>query len=480
MGVVDRSTESLVRREVGYMTMTDSLGIPAPGQTNLLVVIADQWRHSALGLLGQDPVQTPHLDGFASESVILSNAVSNYPVCSPYRGMLLSGQYPATNGVTANCNSRTAPKGIGLKSNARCWSDVLADAGYQCGYIGKWHLDPPTNEDALYGEGPQRDGVVWDCWTPPERRHGFDFWYAYGCCNRHLRPHYWVGDAPREEPTQVDRWSAEHETDVAIDFIQGRDRTRPFALVLSYNPPHMPFHEVPERYLDHYRTIDPRELLVRPNVHLDSPAGRLALTSVGGYFAAITGVDEQVGRLLEMLTLEGLADDTIVVVTSDHGEMMASHGLMDKRVWYDESLLVPFIVRWPGHLSPRSDDLLLSVPDIYPTLLSLLGLGDLVSDDVQGRDLSAALLGVPSADRPEAALYFSMDVDWLGLGELRGLRTHRWTYTINQTLRHQPSVRLFDNVGDPYQRAEISANHSSLVAELDDLLRDQLRGVEYQ
>lgn len=183
---------------------------------NLVVVLADQFRASALGCLGQDPTYTPALDGLAAGARVLTNAMSTHPVCSPARAMMMTGQYPWLNGVPFNVNSSRAADGVGLRTGARCWSDVLAANDYRLGYIGKWHLTPPVAADEKYGEGRREDGKVWDAWTPPQERHGFDFWYSHGCCDRHLEPHYWTTDAPREGPVQVHQWSAEHETDVAI------------------------------------------------------------------------------------------------------------------------------------------------------------------------------------------------------------------------------------------------------------------------
>ena len=125
---------------------------------NLLYVMADEWRAAAVGAVDADPVSTPHIDRLARDGVLLTDAVSTDPVCSPHRAMLLTGQYAPTNGVTANCNSATAP--MQLSATATCWPDVLNAAGYQCAYLGKWHLDAPTEADARYGHGPRRDGRV--------------------------------------------------------------------------------------------------------------------------------------------------------------------------------------------------------------------------------------------------------------------------------------------------------------------------------
>jgi len=240
-----------------------------PSRPNLLIVYPDQWRGQALGCLGEDPVVTPRLDALAAESLVLTEAVANYPVCSPSRAMLLSGRYPHANGVLGNCNSAGSEHGYELRSDEACWSDVLAQAGYSLGWIGKWHLDGPRRP---YVESPNNsEDFAWNEWTPPERRHGFGFWYAYGTMDDHLRPMYWSTDAPRDGAHRVEQWGPEHETDVALRYLRNeggalRDPDAPFALVVAMNPPHMPYGKVPERYKEVYEGRSAQELCPRPNV----------------------------------------------------------------------------------------------------------------------------------------------------------------------------------------------------------------------
>ena len=206
---------------------------------NLVFAFPDEYRRQAMGFRNEDPVITPNLDRFAAESLVFTQAVSSRPVCSPYRAMLFTGKYPHANGVLSNCNSSTVQYENFLKASERCISDVLHDAGYSQGYIGKLHLDPPL-EQYEFTEGRRRDGRIWDAYTPPgPRRHGFDFWHSYGCCDRHLSPHYWHGDVRIDERTDVKEWSVKHETDVAVDYIRNRDgkqrdADRPFSLFISY------------------------------------------------------------------------------------------------------------------------------------------------------------------------------------------------------------------------------------------------------
>ena len=223
---------------------------------NIVFVFPDQMRNCAIGFWNSpdfarvagrrcaDPVITPRLNAFAREAVVLSEATSTCPVSSPYRGMMLTGMYPERNGITLNCMN-TRPESQ-LRQDARCLSDVLADAGYDCAYIGKLHADFPTPNN------PQRPGTyvsdeteVWDAYTPPERRHGFNYWYSYGTYDVHRHPHYWDNDGNRHD---VDDWSPHHEIDRAIAYIDNsegqRDEQRPFLMMIFSNPSRSPIWRI--------------------------------------------------------------------------------------------------------------------------------------------------------------------------------------------------------------------------------------------
>ncbi len=436
-------------------------------QPNLLFVIADQFRAMCLEP-GGDAVSTPFLDALASDGVSLTHAVSSYPVCSPHRAMMMSGQYPAANGVTHNVNSETATWGVGLRPDAPSWAAVLRDAGYATGYIGKWHLEAPVPADAIYGTGPLEDGRYWDAYSPLDRRHGFDFWYSYGCCDEHLTPHYWTGHAERHERVDVQGWSAAHETDVALDFLHragtapGGSGTAPggapFALTVSWNPPHQPFDQLPEGYDTSYAGLPASELLNRPNVDLDSDVGREAAGIAALYYAAVSAIDVQVGRLLQALEELDLARNTLVIFTSDHGQQMGSHSLLYKNVPYEESMRIPFVMRGPEEFSAKAAaTTVLSSVDIAPTLLGLLGVAHSIPAQMHGRNLAPLLCtGAGLApDDGEAALYFyyprnAEDED------LRGLRTRTTKFIAGFHPERGLTTALYNLVDDPFELDNIS------------------------
>jgi len=441
---------------------------------NLVFMFPDQFRRQAVGCMNEDPVITPCLDRFASQSLVLTDAVSSYPVCSPFRAQLFTGKYPISNGVTSNCNSG---KDVMLKQDQRCLSDILCDNEYNLGYLGKWHLDKPY--EPYVGRrrgrpGMPGGGIVWDEFVPAHRRHGFTFWHAYNCRDQHLNPRYWTTNAKRDEPTYFDEWSTKHEADVAIEFIRNpqgkyRDPNKPFALFIAPNPPHTPFEQVLRKYVDMYKDKDYRDLLNRPNVDLDNPHPQ-AKENVKNYFAAVTGTDEQFGRILDTLKEQQLEENTIVVFTADHGEMMGSHNLMHKGVPYEESIGIPFIIRWPGKIPARRDDLLLTPADIMPSLLGLIGLSNRIGRDIEGGDYSSIMLGKPGT-RPTSALYLTCGGPKDGT---RGLRTHRYTFTITPNKDGKKEILLFDNQKDPYQLNNIAESSPKVVRRLTSELRQWL------
>ncbi len=450
---------------------------------NLVFVFADQMRKHAVGFENGDPVVTPNLDRFAAEGVNLTHVVSTSPVCSPYRGMLFTGKYPHSNGVLVNVNSLTARRGIYLKDDQLCFSDILSEQGYAQGYIGKLHLHAPDpNPPYDYGQGPRDGGTVWDAWTPPgPARHGFDFWYSYGAADNHLAPHYWTngGDA-KSSRVDIDEWSVKHETDIAIRYIENtdercRDPEKPFSLFVSYNPPHPPFDQVPEEYLKIYDGKSIAELLNRPNVRLEGEALEAA-EHVHEYFAAVSGIDHQFGRILKALEKAGLSDNTIVVFTADHGEMMGSHGLMNKSVCYDESLRVPFLIRGPGLEPNRKDDLLMGTPDIYPTLFGLMGLSDTIPEECQGTDYSRLLRG-GNGWRPMSSFYICLPSGATPSDgyDRRGVFTHRYTFAIECAGSEDPRMVLFDNIADPYQMRNLAKEDLDVSKKLMRELREWLR-----
>lgn len=396
-----------------------------PRRPNLLIILPDQLRAQALGCMGNPDVQTPHLDRLAAEGVLFRQTFANTPVCCPARAILLTGKYSHKHGLVAN--------DLRLRESEPTLAKLLKAEGYQTGFIGKWHLD-----------GGQRDpGFV----PPGPRRQGFDFWAACECRHAHFQP-LWFRDTP--EPIRSKQFEPAALTDVALEFIRNH-RSRPFFLVVSMGPPHDPYGAPPE-YMQRY---DPAKLTMRPNWKAGVPqAGR---QQIAAYYAAITAIDDQVGRMMDALKDLALDQDTIVLFSSDHGDMLGSQGQRLKRKPWEESIRVPGILHYPARVKAgRQTDALLSHVDLAPTLLALCGAK--VPRDMQGADLSEVVLG--KTDRGPDSVFFQIFVPFAGDGTphpWRGVRTPRYMYARTEK---EPWV-LYDLEKDPFEMTNLAKDPAS-------------------
>lgn len=409
-----------------------------PVPPSLLFVFADQMRGSDMACAGNPDVRTPTLDRFAADGVRLTHCLATTPVCGPNRAVLLTGTYPITNRVLGN--------DLPLPTDLPSLGTIARDNGYRTGYIGKWHLD----------------GLPRSRFTPPgPRRFGFDYWAAYNCTHDYQHPRYFR-DTP--DLIEVEGYEPQVQTDLALTFLDQQTQDDPFCLMVSWGPPHDPYPAVPDEYRMLY---DPEQITLRPNVVADAnnplARGMECRRTIADYYAAITALDAQFARLLEKLEERGLAENTIVVFTSDHGDMLWSHGWMKKQSPYAESVDVPFLIRQPGALEGgRVSDVLLGTVDLLPTLLGLLG--QVVPEGIDGHDLSAALYGDSGAYSPDSVLlsnFIAMDEAAVqGMPEWRAVRTHRHTYVERADgAEHAPGRGipwlLFDNDADPYQQVNL-------------------------
>ena len=424
-------------------------------RTNLLYIFADQWRYQALGCHHADQVVTPWLDRFSEECARFFHAYSTFPLCSPHRASLFTGKYPFNVGMWTNCKIGLEEK-IMLKPQETCIGNVLKDNGYLSGYIGKWHLDASEQN---FTKNPKSGARDWDAYTPPgERRQGFDYWLSYGACDDHLNPHYWMDDETQICPK---KWSAEFETDKAIEFMEAhKDCGEPFALFVSYNPPHLPYELVPDRYYEKFRDL---KIHYRENVPLEKrEKGGLLERQTRQYFAAVHGIDDQFSRIYQYLKENHLEENTLVVVSADHGDMMGSQGLMSKNVWYEESIHIPLMIRQKGVIEPGERMEIFASPDHMPTLLELLDLP--VPDTCQGYSHKKGIFGNdPDCPKEMFLCSYPGGADMVqafsdrGLTHKsygwRGIKTHTKTYVITNGYHPDEEQKeyLYDDENDPYQ-----------------------------
>ncbi|HUW19949.1 MAG TPA: sulfatase [Sedimentisphaerales bacterium] len=430
----------------GCSAASRTAGKSAARKPNLVFLLADQWRAQAAGYAGDPNAITPNLDRLAKGSVNFTNAVSGCPVCSPYRASLITGRYPLAHGVFLN--------DVRLNNDAVSIAQAYNNAGYETGYIGKWHLD-----------GDQRSAFI-----PRQRRQGFKFWKALGCTHDYNNSFYYADENVK---LKWEGYDAIAQTEEARRYIRQHARGGSFALFLSWGPPHAPYHTAPKRYRD---LLKDKKLTLRPNVPKEYEAR--AIKDLTGYYAHMVALDECVGKILRTLKETGLEDETIVVFTSDHGDMLYSQGEQKKQRPWDESIMVPFLVRYPAAhgKAGRTIDMPINAPDIMPTLLGLSGLD--IPDTVEGTDFSDIIRGAKGPDDNAALItcpspFGQWKREKHGGREYRGVRTRRYTYVRDL----KGPWLLYDNQADPYQLNNLcnKPEYSELRKELEGLLSQKLR-----
>lgn len=413
---------------------------------NLIYVFADQLRYDAIGANGTDRGLTPNLDALARSSLNLQNAVSGHPVCAPYRASLFTGKYTTSTGMVIN-EIRLNPA-----HHPRCLAHVLNESGYENAYIGKWHmyanelgnhLDP---KNSFIPKGPHR--------------LGFDGYFA--AYNFH---HEYYGAAAYyhlDTPEKIFHkgYEPDCQTDMAIAQLKRLSAgDKPFSLFLSLGTPHDPWtpENVPPEYLERVKDLTfelPPNYLPGNDPHADNwakldPAEREALTDwMRCYYAMVANLDDNIGRLAAAIHSLGLTENTILIFTSDHGELFGAHGRRAKNIFYEEAVRVPFMIRWPGILAQgESRDICVNTVDILPTLLSLMGLS--IPAQVEGSDLSLFLRDGNKTTEDGCLMMCTGPTAIFGNGcEWRAYRTKRYTYAI---FRQDGQELLFDNIADPYQ-----------------------------
>jgi arylsulfatase A-like enzyme len=413
---------------------------------NVIIIVADQWRAQATGYAGDPNVRTPNLDALARVSVNVTNAVSACPVCSPFRASLLTGQRPLTHGVFVN--------DVPLSTNAVTLAKVLKHAGYDTGAIGKWHVD-----------GHGRNTFI-----PRERRQGFDYWKVRECTHDYNHSQYFDDTA---EKLTWEGYDAFAQTQDAQTYIRDHGQTnKPFFLLLAWGPPHNPYDTAPEEFRRMYRAED---IVLRPNV--PTAVAAQARKDLAGYYAHCTALDRCIGDIWQTLKDAGLDQNTILIFTSDHGDMLGSQGNSRKQRPWDESVRIPLLIHYPAGCgeSGRQSGALISVEDLMPTLLGLCKVKP--ARTVEGFDYSNYLFGHRSKI-PESALLTCVVPfgEWtrkVGGRECRGIRTERYTYVRDL----KGPWLLYDNLRDPYQMTNLCdrAESAAIQHDLDKTLTRRLR-----
>lgn len=413
---------------------------------NVIYILTDQWRASAFAYAGDPNVQTPHIDQFAKEAVNFANAVSVCPVCTPHRASLLTGRYPTSTGMFLN--------DLYLPDEELCMAEIFKSAGYNTAYLGKWHLD---------GHGRLNN-------VSPERRQGFDYWKTLECSHNYMEmPYYENSSAEMKYWNEYSPFAISKEAQNYIT--QQSESKSPFLLFVSIATPHFPHATAPKEYKDLYPES---EIQIPPNV--PEELHQKVREELNGYYAHCTATDRAIGELIKKIKELDLMKNTVVVFSSDHGEMMGAHGgrPFSKQVAWDESIRVPFLIRYPfiGDKKGAVVNAPLTTPDILPSLLGLANIK--IPKSIEGEDLSS-LMESPDSEMDRAALV--MNICPFGNEyphkEYRGIRTKQYTYICSP----EGATMMFDNFKDPYQmdnlvdKNEYVALQKSLDKKLDKALR---------
>lgn len=348
---------------------------------NIVVILSDQHRFCDVGYAGNPDVETPNLDALASVSANFEHAYSNCPLCVPARGSLLTGRHALAHGAAAN--------DLPIFRQCQSIADVLNDAGYETAYVGKWHLA----------------GVPRDQFITEENRLGFRIWRASNCNHNYFKGYY---DDNENQRHPIQGYAPIGETELALELLRSSEfREKPFALVVSYGIPHDPYFLLPEGILEHFLS---KELQFRPN---SSETVRDTETRMApydrkryyaGYYSHLYELDVQIGRIIAELKNNKQWENTVFVYTSDHGDMLGSHGYLNKQLFYEESAKVPLLISWPEQIPPGKHKTPIGQTDFAPTLLGMLGLQ--FHDPVDGEDLSP-LLWQPGLARERFVYYYN-------------------------------------------------------------------------
>lgn len=465
---------------------------------NLLFLMTDQHHAGWLGCAGHPLVKTPNMDRLARQGTRFGNAFAPVPYCSPTRLALMTGRYPSSLGLGRNLTENQ--DALRLREPTRTYAHQLADRGYHCHQLGKWHLGDPTeltcyptpDAQAITNAGRDArraagDKAFDDGPRPGESELAGDVWLRQPVAEAHRRfleqpthPAQDVGAIgrsrlrPEYQPEQA-------ITDRCLELMKAH-RTEPFAITWSVSPPHA-LWTAPSPYYDQY---DPAAFELPATWRQPPEAWRNSAAAIMGrtygeaglreylrcYAAQITFMDALLGRLLDQLDALGLAERTLVVYTSDHGNLMGQHAMMDKTVgtFYDDLVRVPLIMRLPGAIPAGAvRDGAVSLVDLPPTLLGYLGAPPLPG--CHGHDLR----GVVDGREPGQDTIFAERNEPQSPNAARMVRTRDWKLCLLGRGRGE----LYDLARDPDETTNLFDDpaRAPVVSDLTRRLRDHATAV---
>jgi arylsulfatase A-like enzyme len=447
---------------------------------NILWLLSDQHRADVIGAAGHPVVRTPRLDALAASGTLFEDAYCQGPLCMPSRASMLTGRYVRDHGVSDNKST--------LASGWPTMVQSIRDAGYQTAAIGKMHLYPhrPDVADglpAMHGYGFDYVNEIGGKLASRRVRSGYtDYLAELGLLDVYRQsvrqsatgskaPMWTVGSSPLPVDAYIDNWVA----DQAAAWLAQADSQRPFFLWVGFPGPHNPW-EAPARFVEQYAGADlDLDTARRPELPADGPLRQILdrLLSYSSsatlteerirqvrryYFANVTLIDTAIGRILDALYRHGRDHDTWVVYSTDHGEMLGSHGLLSKMIFYEPAVRVPLIIRppggrpghrggWPGQrggAAKRRISGLVEQVDLVATLVELAGAAAIPQSP--GRSLTSALKDGPWSGREVVVS------ENYGFGMWR---TGRYKLVLHES--DQIPVQLFDLAEDPHEDRNVVA-----------------------
>lgn len=492
---------------------------------NILIFCTDEQRADHLGCMGHPHIETPNIDRIAEEGTLFRNCYSSSPLCMPARATMITGLTNRQHGVVDN--------GINLPKNIPTMPAVLAEAGYRTHAVGKLHFQGRGGRVIDEGEDVTADPerrIYWDWpghWKGahyskfPDNYYGFqtvelaqghvnyvfgDYvtwleqnhpgaYSGYKCSNADPHPleidpdlHYntWIADRSIEF---INKCSAPAKRPKEANVAGSESLAAPFFLWCSFPDPHEPFAAV-KKWSDFYDNVDielpPNTLTLSPKSRsktmIDMGLGRevidpdLVKKSIKQTYGMISHIDEQVGRVLDCLEEQGIADNTVVIFISDHGDQLGEHGLFYKSVYpYDAHAHIPFLVRTPDGVRGKVVEDVVSMLDMVPTAMDLVGVEH--ACDLPGEILTPVLMGVASPLRKNALVEIDRLGTTIGTVQMRTLVRNDFKL-IHYPL--QEETMLFDRKNDPHELTNLvdDPEYQAVITEMFEQLTSEIRRTE--
>ncbi len=399
---------------------------------NLIFILADALRYRSVGYNGDTQAKTPNIDMLAQCSAVMENCFSNHPLESPYFASMLTGKYTTSTGIVANS--------LSLNPQQRTIAHILTDNGYNTEFIGRWSLSPKK-----------------ECFIPQgENRLGFDSYFASFEKKRRFNQAVFTLDT--KDKIKTDKYESDLQTELAVERIEENAKSNsPFALFVSYALPgsSQSKRNIAEKYTSLFKDTQfslPKNYDGVNDPYSDrqskaSKTKRKKLTETKKlYYAMVSNIDENIGRIMQSTVETGIDDNTIIVFTSNCGELFGAHGRIGKNIFFDEAVRVPFIIRYSNLLATGKNESCLGTVDIMPTLLGLMNID--IPDSVQGTDKSRYMLSGKSDSKGQLLMGTGPAEGFGPSKEWRAYRTKEFTYAVYKSDNEE---FLFDNLNDPLQ-----------------------------